>query len=250
MAEADNEQGPDPQPGAPPAPAPPADPQPGPPGWGEVLAVLTIGVLPNLAAAIRSGAESALNSPRQALPYWLDSLLLCAYSLCAIYPVLYLIGRSGEPLASFGVVRPKLGDLWLGLFLFLVDGVIRVTLARVLPEPMVNMSAHFPAPKGALDYALMAVMHAANGLQEELVTRAYLITRLERLLDSRVLAVALSALLFTSYHVYQGPGWSLAYQFAFGLAYGGLYLLIRRLWPFAIGHTLVNVALELDISLG
>src|SRR5207302_51457 len=104
----------------------------------------------------------------------------------------------------------------------------------------------YPLPQTAIDYLWMAAKYAANGFAEELVTRAYLITRLERLLKSRLLAVALSALLFASYHVYYGFGGALIYVMAFGVMYSGLYVLIRRVWPFALAHMLVDVFNELQ----
>jgi membrane protease YdiL (CAAX protease family) len=95
-------------------------------------------------------------------------------------------------------------------------------------------------PQRATDYVLMVLGFSASAFMEELVTRAYLITRLEQLLHSRSIAVVLSAALFALYHVYQGPERLLEIMIL-GLATGFLYLLIRRIWPFAIGHMLWNV---------
>lgn len=211
-------------------------------GW-EVAAVLAIAVLPPLSAAIVSSVQRP-----DKLPYWLDSLDLCSHSACVSFAVLYVMHRSGEPWSSFGVTRPRLSDPWLGLLLFLVTHVLWVRLSLVLPAGRVKPDAFFPVPRGATDYALMMLKHAANGFAEELVMRAYLITRLERLLKSRLGAVTLSAVLFASYHLYQGPG-GLIYMLLLGLTYGGCYLLLRRVWPLALGHMFVNVYIDFDGSL-
>ena len=36
-----------------------------------------------------------------------------------------------------------------------------------------------------------------------------------------------------------------AYAALFGLVYGSAYLLLRRVWPLAIGHALYNIRLDL-----
>jgi membrane protease YdiL (CAAX protease family) len=90
----------------------------------------------------------------------------------------------------------------------------------------------------------MLLKESANGFTEELVTRAYLITRLEVLLRSRMAAVFLSATAFASYHAYQGPA-GLVGAFLFGLAFGLAYLGVRRVWPLALGHALFDIHIEL-----
>ena len=74
--------------------------------------------------------------------------------------------------------------------------------------------------------------------------RAYLVTRLELLLGSRLWAVVASAALFASYHIYQGPG-ALVDIFALGLLFGSGYVLLRRVWPFALAHAALDVCIEL-----
>ena len=80
---------------------------------------------------------------------------------------------------------------------------------------------------------------------EELVCRAYLITRLEVLLRSRLWAVLLSAGAFASYHAYQGVNGT-TFAFLFGVSFGAIYLFLRRVWPLALGHAMYDVLLELS----
>jgi membrane protease YdiL (CAAX protease family) len=207
-----------------------------------VLAVLAIGVFPYLSSAI----VVAVHGAPADLPYWLDALDLGLRSACVSYATLYVIHRSSEPWSSFGMPRPGHSDLWLGLLIFILDYVLWARVAPLLPADVARPESLFPVPQGARDYLPMAVKYAANGFAEELVTRAYLITRLERLLKSGLQAVALSALLFASYHVYYGFGGWLIYVLVLGLVFGGLYLLLRRVWPLALAHMLINVVNELE----
>jgi membrane protease YdiL (CAAX protease family) len=66
------------------------------------------------------------------------------------------------------------------------------------------------------------------------------------LLRSRVGAVLLSASLFAAYHTYQSIG-GVAHQMEFGVAYGVAFLLLRRVWPLAVGHALCNIRLGLGV---
>jgi len=103
---------------------------------------------------------------------------------------------------------------------------------------------YYPKPRLAVDHLLMIVKHAANGISEELVTRAYLISRLQQVLGSTTAAVVISAVFFASYHLYQGLS-GLVFVMMFGLAYGLVFVMIRRLWPLAFGHMAYNVYIEL-----
>src|SRR3712207_8101524 len=51
--------------------------------------------------------------------------------------------------------------------------------------------------------------------------------------------------LFASYHAYYGPGGALVFIAVTGVLYGALFLFVRRIWPFALAHAGVNIALEL-----
>ncbi len=213
--------------------------------WLEVSAVLAVSVFPWLWDAIELRLHTT--EPR---PYWLDSLSLFAHSACKIFVVLYLIHRSGEKWKVFGLVRPGLGDLVMGVVLFVADYWMWVLLRPMLPDEVEIRDPISSRLGGGLDYGLLVLKHLANGFAEELILRAYLITRLERLLESRTQAVLLSALAFASYHLYYGPGGALLYIFFMGLFFGGSYLLVRRVWGFALAHALINIFIDLASASG
>ena len=84
----------------------------------------------------------------------------------------------------------------------------------------------------------------ANSFAEELVMRAYLIDRLYRLLGSKYLAVGLSAVMFGSYHLYQGfwPGFVAASLT--GIILGYYFIGTRRILPLVFAHTAYNLMIE------
>ena len=70
---------------------------------------------------------------------------------------------------------------------------------------------------------------------EELVMRAYLLTRFEQLFRSTAAAILLSAALFAAYHSYQGYV-GLVTVALIGLIYGMCFARWRRIWPLILAH--------------
>lgn len=205
----------------------------------EVAAVLAVGVIPNLSSTL-----TGQYFPKSSAPYWVGTFDLCLISACALYATLYLIYRSGESWERFGITRFRVSDLFLGLFLVMVARVVHVLWWELTGGLSSSTDNLFPVASSRPDYVLMVVTYGVSGLSEEVITRAYLITRLERLFRSRLAAVLVAATLFASYHLYQGVDGAF-YALLFGLAYGGAFLLLRSVWPLAIGHALYNIQLEL-----
>jgi len=94
----------------------------------------------------------------------------------------------------------------------------------------------FAAPlEGAL-IPLVLVRSLTGAIAEELVCRAYLITRIEQMSGSTFIAWMLSSGIFGAYHIYQGWGGVISATLV-GLVYGLAFCYLRRVWPVAIAHT-------------
>ncbi len=208
--------------------------------WGEVCAVLAIGVVPYI---LYAGISLRL-PPSIPLPYWLDAIQATVMSGCTIFVTLYLIHRSGESWGRFGMPRPSLWDVLLGVGLFLAHAACGFCYDFVTWGIGATSDYQYPRLEKSADYALMVPQYVVSAFSEELVTRAYLVTRFEHLLRSRGAAVLLSAALFGTYHGYQGVA-GLAFWMAVGLVYGVIFLLLRRVWPLVIAHALYNIWWEL-----
>jgi membrane protease YdiL (CAAX protease family) len=206
----------------------------------EVLAVLAIGVLPSL-----SNALGFLAFPGSLSPYWVYVFEQSSQSICISFAVWYVIYRSGLPLDDFGLVRPGLLDFLLGAFLFIVGfTILAVSNEFLVKIGFQSAEVSYSVRGGGIDYLLMTIMYTTGAFGEELVTRAYLVTRMKQLTGSSFYAVALAAFAFASYHIYQGMLGFLSI-FALGFVYGAIYLRVRRVWSFTLGHAFINVIHDL-----
>jgi membrane protease YdiL (CAAX protease family) len=207
----------------------------------EVLAVLVIGILPPL----RDALIVLFWEPRPQLGYGLESVTHIFHGAFAIFLILYLISRSGESWKHFGISEPRILDILLGLVLFLVAESLWHFQSRVFQLKLEYWEPFISLPQKTIDYFLMILKYGVMGFEEELVARAYLITRLEQLLGSSMKAIVLAAAAFASFHIYYGLA-GLLYPFLFGIVFGFIFLNVRRIWPFALGHMMYNIRCELS----
>ncbi len=155
---------------------------------------------------------------------------------------LFLIFRSGEPPAAFGLTRPRVSDLFFGLLLWLGLFVLLMVGGAILPSEPFGLPARpaeqfFLPPRTPLDYTLVAVAACLNGFGEEVVMRAVLQTRLERLMRSAPSAIMLTSVLFALYHAYYGVTGAVL-CWVVGLGLGVAFRLGKRLWPVAVAHAM------------
>ncbi|HEY1923343.1 MAG TPA: type II CAAX endopeptidase family protein [Tepidisphaeraceae bacterium] len=211
--------------------------------WFETSVVLLLGVIPHLFNAIATFYIES--GPRQSFVY--QSLFTIVRSAGIIALVLFIISRSGESPSVFGL-KPlrKFKDSAQGFGIFVLGMVLyyfiwyraeallgHQTTYRFLHSDV----SHIAIPTRRDSISLVAIASIANGLAEELVCRAYLITRFEKLFNSTAKAWVLSSLLFGSYHIYQGLGGFISIT-VIGLLYGGIFCRTRRIWPIAIAHAI------------
>jgi membrane protease YdiL (CAAX protease family) len=155
--------------------------------------------------------------------------------------VFYLLARNGEGPSAIGVDRSQplrdflrgaglaalIGGSGLGLYLIAYkSGISLNVVAESLPDvwwriPMLLLSAF------------------QNGLLEEVLVTGYLLTRLRRLGLRPWQAVAISATLRGSYHLYQGLGGFFG-NAVMGIIFATLFLRWRRAAPMIIAHTLID----------
>jgi len=168
----------------------------------------------------------------------LASLLL---SLAPVALVFYLLARSGESPSAIGLdaTRPAsdvgrgvvlaavIGGLGLGLYLAAFH--LGVNL-NVVPENLPTVWWRIP---------VLILDGLQNGILEEIVVLAYLLHRLDQLDWSPASAIALSAVLRGSYHLYQGLGGFLG-NAAMGVVFAILYRRWGRVTPFIVAHSLID----------
>jgi membrane protease YdiL (CAAX protease family) len=216
--------------------------------WLETGVVFVLAVLPYIFSAFASLTRP--EKPRD-VSFTYDRFVHLVRCAQVTIPVLYLMLRSGEPWSAFGFRRPKwLVDVLTGIAVWAVAVVlargVRLLLQTVLSRGIYDAFSHpstytSPAlPHNFVSYALLCVATPIGAFTEELVTRAYLIPRLEKLLHSTVFAVLLSTSLFVAWHLHQGPAGAIN-ALCFGIVLAAAFCLFRCIWPLALAHTLHNL---------
>lgn len=211
----------------------------------EVAAILCLAVVPHLVYSLiyYFGPGAAPSS------FGVDMLTLAVGSLQISVPILYILWRSGEPLASFGLLRPRwLLDSGAGVLVFLLTWVVNdlgwragySVFGNAILDSTPTTEGLFSVPRSAGDFLVFYVAMTANAFAEELAMRGYLMTRLRQLGVAPFLTVLISAGLFGAYHIYQGV-WASVLVTLFGFVFACAFLWLRRLWPVALAHLLLDL---------
>jgi membrane protease YdiL (CAAX protease family) len=201
------------------------------------LAASALYALVNLLSAPLRGVVAPLYG-RGALAY---QLLDIGTSLVPVALVAHLLQRSGESLRSIGLdARQPLADLALGALLAVAVGAAGVAVYAASVQLGVNRSV-VPVPPTGHWWTVPVLLLGAlrSGLLEEVIDCGYLLRRLGQLGWSPRSALAASALLRGSYHLYQGLG-GFAGNLALGLLFGRVYQRRGRTTPLVVAHFLLD----------
>jgi membrane protease YdiL (CAAX protease family) len=192
---------------------------------------------------LKNQAATLVGSQAPGRP-WLDlgwQLFGVATALVPVLLVAHLLMREGAGLRSIGfdLRRPRSDLAWgaaiaaaiggTGLLLYLGARAAGFNLT-VVPESL-------PAVWWRVPVLILAA--AQNAVLEEVVVVGYLLRRLDGLGWSSGAALAASAVLRGSYHLYQGLG-----GFVGNMAMGVVFVLLYRRWgrvgPLVAAHTLID----------
>lgn len=162
----------------------------------------------------------------------------------AVVPVLlalHLLIRSGDGVAPLGLDRTRLwfdvsrgaalaaGLGGTGLLFYLAVHAAGLDLT-VVPEALPHVWWRLP---------VLLLSAAQNAVLEEVLVVGYLLYRLRQLGWSNQRALAVSAGLRGTYHLYQGPG-GFAGNLVLGVVFGRLYQRWGRIGPLVAAHTLID----------
>jgi len=183
----------------------------------------------------------------------LDLFLQITDITLALAPVLlvfYLLARNGEGPSSIGldasqpgkdlawgtVLAAAIGGAGLGLYLIAYHAGVEL---NVVAENLPDVWWRFP---------VLVLSAAQNGILEEVIVVGYLLSRLEKLGVSPAAAIAISAVIRGSYHLYQGIG-AFFGNAAMGVIFGIFYYRYRRVTPLIIAHTLIDAVTFIGYAL-
>ncbi len=163
---------------------------------------------------------------------------------------LYLLWRSGVSLSRrLGLdLRRPWADLGVGVALAAVIGIPGLLFYLLAVQLGINLTVA-PTTLNDVWWRLPVLILAAveNGFLEEVLVVGYLLTRLEQLKVPAPIAIAISAVLRGSYHLYQGFGGFLG-NAAMGVVFAWWFRRTRRLWPLVIAHSLLDIAVFVGYS--
>jgi membrane protease YdiL (CAAX protease family) len=191
-----------------------------------------------------SASRPLINASRSARP-WLDltyQVLGLAFAMLPVALVCYLLFVGGErPTRVLGVdLRHKRSDVSLGVLLAAVIGIPGLLLylgahamgwaATVVPTNLPDVWWRIP---------ILLLSAAQNAILEETVVVGYLLHRLAQLGWRPWPALAASALLRGSYHLYQGVG-AFVGNAVMGVIFGRVYQTRGRTAPLIVAHFLID----------
>jgi len=162
-------------------------------------------------------------------------------SLAPVLLVFYLLARAGEGPSSIGVDASQPGrDLIRGAVLAALIGGSGLGLYLIAYHIGVELNVvaeNLPAVWWRIPVLLLSA--AQNAILEEVVVLGYLMSRLERLGVRPSRAIAISAVVRGSYHLYQGAGGFIG-NAIMGAIFGVLYRRWGRVTPMIIAHFLID----------
>ena len=210
----------------------------------DVAAIFSLAVMPDLvnsfmASTSTGGTTSTLNP----LLY-----LLIVRSVQVSLPILLIMKLRNVDWQRYGFrgFRP-IGDILVAVGLAAIGYIAYYVCACSLllagfdfstdtdALPRMTQDAHFSV--GAL--CLVFVSSCANGFAEELAIRSYLITRLNELSGSKIVAAIVTTTLFAAYHSYQGR-YGIVSAMAIGSVFAIYFITAKRFWPIAIAHAILD----------
>jgi membrane protease YdiL (CAAX protease family) len=213
----------------------------------ETFVVLSLSLLASAVFAVLTLFEFPVEGEHVAsvsqTPLLARQVLGSLFGLAPVWLVVYLVRRNGEGVGSIGLAtdRPR-QDVVLGSVLFAVVGIAGIGVYLAAVELGVN---RFVVPSPPLGHWWTVPMIFVNAFEaallEEVVVVAYLVTRLRQLGLTEAGAVASSALLRGTYHLYQGWG-SFLGNLAMGALFGLVFARTRRAWPIVVAHFLLDLA--------
>ena len=168
-------------------------------------------------------------------------LLSITLALAPVLLVFYLLARAGERPSSIGLDASQPGlDLARGAVLAAVIGGSGLGLylaAYHLGVELNVVAENLPDVWWRIPVLLLSA--AQNAILEEVIVVGYLLSRLDRLGVKPPVAIAISAVIRGSYHLYQGAGGFIG-NAAMGVIFAFLYRRWGRVTPLIIAHTLID----------
>jgi membrane protease YdiL (CAAX protease family) len=214
------------------------------------LGASALGALISFVGALTESADLAsqkatLNGTRAPGRPWLDLARQLFSILSALVPVAlvaHLMRREGSSLAELGFdLHRRAADLGRGTLLAAAIGGSGLLLYLGARSSGANLTV-VPTTLPDVWWRIPVLIGSAvqNSVVEEVIVVGYLMRRLGQLDWSWPAALATSAVLRGSYHLYQGIGGFIG-NLVMGLIFGLLYRRWGRVGPLVVAHALIDI---------
>ena len=158
--------------------------------------------------------------------------------------LVYILQRNRQTLSDIGF-ELKSSDLMHGGFLiiaaWLTFGIPRGIAVSLYTLVLGHAPSAYVSSLGSTSLAIGVIVALVNPFFEELIVRAFLISEVIFLTGSTTLAVALSVMLQSAYHLYQGVPNAIGHGCVF-LLFSLYYVSTGRAWPIVIAHMYRDMA--------
>ena len=218
-------------------------------GQSAVYAVVSL--LAKVTEGPLRDATATLN-PNRSEREWLDltlQLLAIGFAVVPVALAIFLLAAGPSTSSGRGAWSVRLG---LDRARPSVDVLVGIALAAVIGIPGLGLyfvgrslgatADIIPAPEQVYWWTIPILLLSAlqNAVVEEVIAVGYLMTRLRDLRWGPWAAIAASASLRGTYHLYQGFGQALG-NAVMGAIFAWWFHRTGRLWPLLVAHTLLDV---------
>jgi membrane protease YdiL (CAAX protease family) len=226
---------------------------------GQSAVYSVVQLVDKMTTAPLAQGTSTLNRSQSSREYFdlTYQLLDIVFALVPVLLVIYFLtehrppgqpGQSAFTKLGFDLARPG-RDLLQGLGLAALIGLPSLGL-YALGRQLGITTAIIPSALDAYWWTIPVLILSAirHGIVEEVIVVGYLLNRFGKFGWSMPAAIAASALLRGSYHLYQGFGPFLG-NAIMGLVFAWIYTRTRRVMPLVIAHALLDIVAFVGFSL-
>jgi len=209
--------------------------------WFELVLVLLLTIGGSLVSAVAVLEYGLQLAPQPSTLRWISSGL---HEILGIVLLAYVLRRHGRRFKDIGL-RWSWQDAAMGLAVIVVAYVAYTSGGRSLWRLHHLLFGTYPQGPRARDIfgsgtVAMLLYSFLNPFFEELIVRAYLMTEVIELTGSKALALWISVIVQTSYHLYYGWWRALALGIQF-LVFSLYFARWRRALPLVIAHGFFDV---------
>ena len=214
-----------------------------------LLIVLAVAFLGSVLSSVASVGAASYTYPDALLGYRYFQTLL--HQLVSLGLLAYVVRQNRQGMADLGLTF-RARDIAPGIILWGVSSWGYRLLIPMILSVCEWFGWHRTAPYlpgSKLNFGVVAICFIlVNPIFEEMIVRAFLMSETIALTGSSSLAVLVSVLLQTSYHLYQGVPYALALGLVF-LVFSVYYARTRRILPVIAAHFLADLFFHLRYML-